>query len=101
MKRVVRRSSTSNGSSLGAPCTWQRKLSSAYSGAKTMPGRAARRLSSTSATSFPIEETMPMPVMTTRLIAASLLSMASSDLLDVGEQPDAQVLGLVDHLVVG
>src|SRR5690348_16748824 len=102
MKRVVRRSSTSNGSSFGAPCTWQRKPSSAYSGAKEIPGRAALRLSSTSATLLPMEDTMPMPVTTTRLILTSLIAVVRhGPLSDLGEQADAQVLGLVDDLAIG
>src|SRR5665213_1282451 len=102
MKRVVRRSSTSNGSSLGAPCTWQRKPSSAYSGAKTMPGRASLRLSSTWATSLPIDDTMPMPVTTTRLIASMLPARnRPKALLLHDEEADAQILGLVDDLAVG
>ena len=55
----------------GAPCTWQRKPSSAYFSARTMPDLASRRDASTSWVLFPIEETMPMPVTTTRLIAES------------------------------
>src|SRR3954468_19604494 len=98
MKRVVRRSSTSNGSILGAPWTWQRKPSSAYSGAKTIPGLAAFRLSSTSDALLPIEETIPMPVTTTRLMLSGLL--ASVPAANVGEQTDPQVFCFVDKLAV-
>src|SRR5690242_5543264 len=99
MKRVVRRSSTSNGSILGAPWTWQRKPSWAYSGAKTMPGLAAFRLSSTSAAVLPIEEMIPMPVTTTRLMLSVLL--ASVPAADVGEQADPEILGLINKPAVG
>ena len=52
--------------SAGAPCTWQRKPSSAYSGAAVMPERASRSDAVTSLASLPIDETMPMPVTATR-----------------------------------
>ena len=61
---------TSAGSSVGAPCTWQRKPSSAYSSAREMPDLASRRLARTSCVLLPMDETMPIPVTTTRLIAA-------------------------------
>src|SRR3984893_13245701 len=56
------------GSSAGAPCTWVRKPSSAYLSAVTMPDLASRKEASTSWVLFPIEETIPIPVMTTRLM---------------------------------
>ena len=65
-------------SSVGAPCTWQRKPSSAYLSARTMPDFASRRLASTSWVLLPIDETMPIPVTTTRLMEASCALRASS-----------------------
>src|SRR5215213_4536426 len=67
---MARRSTTSEGSSEGAPCTWQRKPSSAYLSAREMPDFASRRLAVTSVL-LPIDETMPIPVTTTRLMPAS------------------------------
>ena len=67
-KRMARRSTDSPGSSVGAPCTWQRKPSSAYLSARTMPGFASRNEASTSCVLLPMDETMPIPVTTTRLI---------------------------------
>ena len=67
-KRMARRSSTAAASSVGAPCTWQRKPCSAYSSALTTPDFASRRLARTSCVEFPIDDTIPMPVTTTRLI---------------------------------
>ena len=64
----------SAGSSVGAPCTWQRKPSSAYLSARTMPDLASRKLASTSWVLLPIDETMPIPVTTTRLMNASSAS---------------------------
>ena len=68
---MARRSTTSAGSSVGAPCTWQRKPSSAYLSARVMPDFASRRLASTSWVLLPMDETMPIPVTTTRLMIAS------------------------------
>ena len=68
-KRMARRSTDSAGSSVGAPCTWQRKPSLAYSSARLMPDFASRRLASTSCVLLPMDETMPIPVTTTRRIA--------------------------------
>ena len=68
---MARRSTDSAGSSEGAPCTWQRKPSVAYSSAREMPDLASRRLASTSWVLLPMDETMPIPVTTTRLIEAS------------------------------
>src|SRR5690554_7343617 len=91
-----------------------------------MPGLAARRLAVTSSSELPIEEMIPMPVTTTRLILSSLLvrllrapwrrrlsmvpigpdyGRSGTGLLchhlRVGEQAYAQVLRLVNHLAVG
>ena len=70
-KRMARRSTASLGSSVGAPWTWQRKPSSAYLSARTMPDLASRSEASTSCVLLPMDETMPIPVTTTRLIFAS------------------------------
>src|SRR5215470_3988444 len=68
---MARRSTTSWASSVGAPCTWQRKPSSAYLSARTTPDFASRRLARTSWVLLPMDETMPIPVTTTRLMIAS------------------------------
>ena len=72
MKRSCRLSIMLGHVDVGRPCTWQRKPCSAYSGAKLMPERPSFSDVRTSSTSLPIEETMPMPVMTTRRMGASL-----------------------------
>src|SRR5579859_272292 len=64
--RAARRSTIDSQSICGGACTWQRKPSSAYSGAATTPERASRREASTSLALLPIEETTPIPVTTTR-----------------------------------
>lgn len=72
-KRAARRSTFSVQSPMaGGACTWQRKPSSAYSGAATTPERAWRRLSVTSRALPPMEETMPSPVTTTRRMQMNL-----------------------------
>ena len=53
------------------PSTWLRKPCSAMSGEKEMPERLSFRDVRTVSTSLPIDETMPMPVMTTRRMGAS------------------------------
>ena len=68
---MARRSTASLGSSVGAPCTWQRKPSSAYLSARTMPDLASRSDATTSCVLLPMDETMPIPVTTTRFIIAS------------------------------
>src|ERR1700721_1977838 len=70
-KRMARRSTDSLASSVGAPCTWQRKPSSAYLSARTMPDLASRSDASTSCVLLPMDETMPIPVTTTRFIGPS------------------------------
>src|SRR5580658_6866586 len=70
-KRMARRSTEPLGSSVGAPCTWLRKPSSAYFSARTTPDLASRSDASTSCALLPMDETMPIPVTTTRLIFAS------------------------------
>src|SRR5690242_14192673 len=74
-----------------------------------MPERAWRRLSVTSSALLPMEETMPRPVTTTRLIQVpewwSDGSGSSRGALcqrgrGVGEQADLQPLGFIDHLAI-
>src|ERR1700730_7948107 len=118
--RMARRSTTPSGSRLGAPCTWQRNPSSAYLSARTIPDFASRRLARTSWVLFPIDETMPMPVTTTRLMEASsavqklrvLLpgtlrtmsgapSCAARLHLFLTEQADLEIHGPVDDRAIG
>src|SRR5258706_16435110 len=68
MNRLDLRGTMSSQSMRGGPCTWQRNPSSAYSSARTMPDRASLNEASTSWVLFPILETTPIPVTTTRLI---------------------------------
>src|ERR1051325_906969 len=111
---MARRSTTSSGSSRGAPCTWERKPSSAYLSARTMPDLASRRLASTSCVLLPMDETMPIPVTTTRLMPASSAShrrAAGRQSQRSGparlqhrlltEQPDLEIERTVDHRAVG
>src|ERR1700681_2894996 len=67
---MARRSTDVDGSSVGAPCTWQRNPSLAYSSAREMPDLASCRVERTSWVLLPMDETMPIPVTTTRLMAA-------------------------------
>src|SRR6516164_11126497 len=76
-KRMARRSTTVEGSSAGAPCTCERKPSLAMSSDRVIPDLASWRLDSTSWVLFPMDETMPIPVMTTRLMFASSCRFAS------------------------
>src|SRR5882724_7423725 len=71
---MARRSITSAGLSLGAPCTCERKPISAYLSARVMPYFASCRLASTSWVLLPMDETIPIPVTTTRLMIASSAS---------------------------
>src|SRR6476646_6300517 len=126
---MARRSMDSAGSSVGAPWTWQRKPSVAYSSARLMPDLASRRLASTSWVLLPMDETIPIPVTTTRLMAVSphshrgcrwsrhtwaldrlgqpcmsrarALGAARLQGLVLLEQADLQVEGPVDHVAVG
>src|SRR5689334_12300774 len=97
---------TSAGLSVGAPCTCERKPISAYFSARVIPDFASWRLASTSWVLFPMDETIPIPVMTTRLMIASpypwffcrvCRSAQGRALL---EQPDLQVLGAIDNLAI-
>src|SRR5947207_4772794 len=78
---MARRSTVSSALSEGAPCTWQRKPSSAYLSAREIPDLASRRLASTSWVLLPIDETMPIPVTTTRLMNASCASRPAQSIL--------------------
>src|SRR5215212_3827757 len=117
---MARRSTDSDGSSEGAPCTWQRKPSVAYSSAREMPDLASRRLASTSWVLLPMDETMPIPVTTTRLMEASPALDANSrpqnrgwldksarsrrtglHRVGVAEQADLEVESLIDDRAVG
>src|SRR5215831_10415146 len=71
---MARRSTASAASSVGAPCTWLRKPSSTCLSARVTPDLASRRLASTSCVLLPMDETMPIPVTTTRLMPASSAS---------------------------
>src|SRR3954467_3379918 len=70
-KRIARRSIMADGSSVGAPQTWQRKPCSAKESEKLMPDLASCREVCTSLALLPIDDTMPRPVTTTRLIRNS------------------------------
>src|SRR6476620_1597239 len=112
---MARRSITSAGLSVGAPCTGERKPSSAYLSARVIPDFASCSLASTSWVLFPMDETIPIPVMTTRLMIASPCryvlvcefivkpkaapagSILGSVLL---EQADPQILGAIDNLAI-
>ena len=67
---MARRSTVPDGSSVGAPWTWQRKPFCANASECEMPDLASRRLASTSCVLLPIDETIPIPVTTTRLITS-------------------------------
>src|SRR5687767_12014257 len=97
MKRRMRRSTWSAGSSFTVPWTWQRKPSSLYSGAATMPERPSRRLAVTSSWLLPMLDTMPSPVTTTRRM---VVLRGSSERFGRREQADPQILGLEDDLAV-
>src|SRR5262245_16963584 len=122
---MARRSITSAGLSVGAPCTCERKPSSLCFAAWVMPDLASCKLDSTSWVLFPMDETMPIPVMTTRLIFASPVvplnvvcvkgpprsterrligRSANLRLRQRGtllQEPDPQILGAIDNLVIG
>src|SRR5262245_554209 len=118
MKRRALRGTIASHSRFGAPCTWQRKPSSAYFSAKTMPDLASRNEASTSWVLLPIEDTIPIPVTTTRLIARPFLaSSCRSSLCQTRtrrmmhpsqgcwlfagcKKPDAKIGRSVDHLAV-
>ncbi len=66
MNRFGLRGTRPSHSSFGSPWTWHLKPSSAYFSAREMPDFASRRFATTSWVLFPIEETIPIPVTTTR-----------------------------------
>gem|GEM_PF-5927834 len=68
MKRSCLRSMCASRSICGTPATWLRKPISANSGMARMPERPARSAAVTLALSLPMQETMPVPVMTTRCL---------------------------------
>ena len=70
-KRMARRSTTLAASSVGTPPTRLRKPCSANSGTKEMPDFASCSEDSTSCVLLPMDETMPIPVTTTRLMLDS------------------------------
>src|ERR1700684_233205 len=103
--RMARRSTASLGSSVGAPCTWQRKPSSAYLSARTMPDLASRNDATTSCVLLPMDETMPIPVTTTRFIFASPEKISrrlrfARPRLHVAEQADLEVGRAIDQRTV-
>src|ERR1700722_11816616 len=111
---MARRSTASLGCSVGAPCTWQRKPSSAYLSARTMPDFASRSDASTSCVLLPMDETMPIPVTTTRFMFASSSSARHRVPMNyradesgairfrfyIAEQPDLEIERAVDHRAV-
>src|SRR5262245_11062544 len=122
MKRRALRGTMLSHSICGAPCTWQRKPRSLYVSDAAMPDRASRREANTSWGLFPILETIPIPVTTTRLILypsyAAPPHRAGSRLATLGslvrisgpgrtrlligvEQADAKVRRRVDDLPIG
>src|SRR6202044_3760835 len=74
----------------GAPCTWERKPSSAYFSARVIPDFASWRLASTSWVLLPMDETIPIPVMTTRLMIASPSGYV---LYDGRRRPEVRLIG--------
>src|SRR5262249_6746992 len=124
MKRRALRGTMPSHSMCGSPCTWQRKPSSAYLAARTIPDLASLSEATTSCVLLPMEETTPIPVTTTRRIRLALslpprLSSSLGDrarfrpsgicgaassgrgLLSPLEQTDPQVCGGIDHLPIG
>src|ERR1700732_2627935 len=108
---MARRALAPSGARVGARCTWQRKPSSAYLSARTMPDLASRKLARTSWVLLPMDETMPIPVTTTRLMNASsasrcveraLLPPSTSARLHhfVAEQTDLEVHRPIDDRAV-
>src|SRR6476646_2022414 len=103
-------------SRVGAPCTWQRNPRSAYSPAREIPDLASRRLANTSCVLLPMDETMPIPVTTTRLMDASRMTprlewrcaqdigtplRVCLQLRTLAEQSDLEIEGAVDHRTIG
>jgi len=78
MKRMARLSTWSSGMAFGLPATCDLKPFSAYSGMNAMPDLPVFRLSETSLIVSPMDETMPMPVMTTLRRSGPLAAIAMS-----------------------
>src|SRR5579863_5920643 len=97
---MARRSTNSSGSRVGAPWTWLRKPISAYIGARLTPDRAACRFARTSCALFPIDETIPMPVTTTRVMDTSEKEPPSAAAGARANQADAHVGDLIYPLSV-
>src|SRR6185436_5306125 len=97
MKRIRRRSTSSSGLSLSVPATWLRKPSSLYCGTNSMPEVPSLSDLVTSAALFPIEETMPRPVTTTRFMGSGRCP-GRPDVLD---EADLHVDCLVGRNAVG
>src|SRR3569833_642539 len=87
----------SQSSILAGAWTWQRKPISAYWGAATAPDFASRREASTSLALEPIEETMPIPVTTTRRMLRSRWRLSLGPLVE----PDPEVGRLIDGVAIG
>src|SRR4051812_33676043 len=112
MNRRGLRGTCASQSRCGSPCTWQRKPSSAYFSARTIPDLASRSDASTSWQLFPMEETMPMPVTTTRLMRkTSSLRLGSvhentsrsrteGGYLVCFEEADPQVVSHIDDVAI-
>src|SRR5687768_2478615 len=96
---MARRSIRSEGSSVGAPQTWQRKPCSAKDSENEMPDLASRSDAWTSPALLPMDDTTPRPVTTTRLMPSSLACRRSGR--GLLEQADSEVGGLVNGLSVG
>src|SRR5262245_640794 len=76
----------------GAACTWQRKPSSLYSGAAMTPDLASRSEASTSLALLPMDETIPIPVTTTRRMLPSSVALVEAD-AEVGRRIDGVPVG--------
>src|SRR5690554_5698536 len=96
MKRRSRRSTSWSTSSLIVPATWLRKPSSRYCGTNSIPDLPSRNAQVTSPALLPIDETTPRPVTTTRRMSACRRRRRRRL-----EQPDLEIIGLVDRLAVG
>ena len=77
MNRAVRRSNTSNGSRSGAASTSQRKPCSANCWECAVPDFASLSDVATASISLPMDETIPIPVMTTRFMQSLPFSCLS------------------------
>src|SRR6056297_1357304 len=96
MKRRVRLSTCLATSISTAPAIWLRKPCSAMTGLAVIPDRPSRRDARTSAALFPMDETIPSPVTTTRRIRALLCNGASAF-----GKGDLHVPDLVDDVAIG